>query len=71
MIHLTIDNLEKEELKEFLQHSLDWLTVEVHHTDTFAFRDRLKQKRKLIESLLDQLGSDEDGHRAISTEQHT
>ena len=71
MIHLDIDNTDKEDLTEFLQHSLDWLTVEVHHTDTFAFRDRLKQKRKLIQSLLDQLASDADGHKAISTEHHT
>ena len=71
MIHLNIDNTDKEDLKEFLQHSLDWLTLEVHNTDTFAFRDRLKQKRKLIQSLVDQLGSDADAHKAISTEQHT
>ena len=57
MVHLTIDNIEKEELKEFLQHCLNWLTVEVHHTDSFAFRDRLKQKRKVIQNLLDQLES--------------
>ena len=58
MIHLDIDNIEKEELKEFLQHTLDWLTVEVHHTDTFAFRDRLKQKQKVIQNVLDQLESE-------------
>ena len=58
MIHLDIDNIEQEELKEFLQHCLKWLTVEVHHTDSFAFRDRLKQKRKLIQNLLDQLESE-------------
>jgi len=58
MIHLDIDNIEKEELKEFLQHTLDWLTVEVHHTDTFAFRDRLKQKQKVIQNLLEQVESD-------------
>ena len=58
MIHLDIDNIEKEELKEFLQHTLDWLTVEVHHADTFAFRDRLKQKQKVIQNLLEQVESD-------------
>ena len=58
MIHLDIDNIEKEELKEFLHHTLDWLTVEVHHTDTFAFRDRLKQKQKVIQNLLEQVESD-------------
>jgi len=58
MIHLDIDNIEKEELEEFLQHTLDWLTVEVHHTDTFAFRDRLKQKQKVIQNLLEQVESD-------------
>ena len=58
MIHLDIENVEKEELREFLQHCLNWLTVEVHHTDTFAFRERLKQKEKVIQNLLAQLDSE-------------
>jgi hypothetical protein len=58
MIHLDIENVEKEELREVLQHFLDWLTVEVHHTDTFAFRDRLKRKGKVIQNLLAQLDSE-------------
>jgi hypothetical protein len=61
MIHLDIDNIQKEDLREFLQHCLNWLTVEVHHTDTFAFRQRLKQKEKVIKNLLDQLESDANG----------
>ena len=58
MIHLNIDDKEKVELREFLQHCLDWLTVEVHHTDTRAFREKLKQKEKVVQNLLDQLGSE-------------
>ena len=58
MIHLNIDDREKEELREFLQHCLNWLTVEVHHTDTRAFREKLKQKEKVVQNLLDQLGSE-------------
>ncbi|HTO63463.1 MAG TPA: hypothetical protein VMM15_19645 [Bradyrhizobium sp.] len=58
MIHLDIDNVEKEDLREFLEHCLNFLKIEVHHTDTRAFRERLKQKEKVIENLLDQLGSD-------------
>ena len=57
MIHLEIDNTEKEDLREFLQHCLNWLTVEVHHTDTRAFREKLKQKEKVVQNLLDQLES--------------
>ena len=58
MIHLDIDDMEKEDLREFLQHCLDWLTVEVHHTDTRAFREILKHREKVIEKLLNQLESD-------------
>ena len=58
MIHLDINETEKEDLQQFLQHCRNWLTVEVHHTDTFAFRKRLKGKEKLIDNLLAQLDSD-------------
>jgi len=58
MIHLDIDNIEMEDLREFLQHCLNFLKVEVHHTDTRTFREGLKRKEKVIENLLDQLGSD-------------
>jgi len=58
MIHLEIDKIEKEDLREFLQHCLNWLTVEVHHTDSRAFREKLKQKEQVVRKLLDQLESD-------------
>ena len=57
MIHLEIDDIEKQELKDFLQHCLNWLTLEIHHTDTRAFREILKHKEKVIQNLLDQLES--------------
>jgi len=58
MIHLEIDKIEKEDLRDFLQHCLNWLTVEVHHTDSRAFREKLKQKEQVVRKLLDQLDSD-------------
>jgi thioredoxin-related protein len=58
VIHLEIDDTEKEDLREFLRHCLNFLKVEVHHTDTRTFREGLKRKEKVIENLLDQLGSD-------------
>ena len=58
MIHLDIDNIEKEELREFLQHCLNWLSVEIHHTDTRSFREMLKQKEKVIRNVVAQLESD-------------
>ena len=61
MIHLDIENIDKQELQEFLQHCLNWLKVEVHHTDTRAFRDKLMQKEKVIQNLLDQLASPTNG----------
>ncbi len=61
MIHLDIDDKEKEDLKEFLQHCLNFLKLEIHHTDTRAFRERLKQKEKAIKNLLDQLGPEANG----------
>ncbi len=61
MIHLDIDDKEKEELREFLQHCLNFLKLEIHHTDTRAFRERLKREEKVIENLLDQLGQEANG----------
>jgi len=61
MIHLDIDNIEKEDLREFLQHCLNWLSVEIHHTDARSFRERLKQKEKIIQNVLAQLESDANG----------
>ena len=57
MIHLDIDNVEKEDLREFLQHCLNFLTLEIHHTETRSFRERLKQKEKVIQNVLAQLES--------------
>jgi uncharacterized membrane protein HdeD (DUF308 family) len=57
LIHLDIDNIEKQDLREFLQHCVNWLTVEIHHTDTRSFRERLKQKEKVIQNVLAQLES--------------
>jgi hypothetical protein len=59
MIHLDIDNVEKEELREVLQHCLNFLKHEVHHTDTRSFREMLKRREKVVENLLDQLRSDQ------------
>ena len=61
MIHLDIDDVEKQEVKDFLQHCLNWLKVEIHHTDTRAFREILKHREKVIQNLLDQLESDTKG----------
>jgi hypothetical protein len=55
MIHLDIDSEEKEDLKEFLQSCLDSLEVEVAHTDHYAFRDKLKQKERVLQKVLEKL----------------
>ena len=55
MIHLDIDSEEKEDLKEFLQGSLDSLKIEVAHTDHHAFRDMLKQKERVLQKVLEKL----------------
>ena len=57
MIQLNIDDAEKDDLKEFLQHCLNWLSVEIHHTDARSFREKVKGKRAVIQNLMDQLGS--------------
>jgi hypothetical protein len=55
MSHLDIDSEEKEDLKEFLQGSLDSLKIEVAHTDHHAFRDMLKQKERVLQKVLEKL----------------
>ena len=51
MIHLDIDDIEKEDLREFLRHCLNFLKVEAHHTDTRTFCEGLKRKERVLEKL--------------------
>ena len=58
MIHLDIDSEETEDLKEVLQGCLDSLAVEKAHTDHRAFRDMLKEKKRVLRSVLEKLPQD-------------
>jgi hypothetical protein len=49
-------NLTSEEfaiLAELLESARDKLLVEIHHTDHRSFRDQLRQRLALVESLLE------------------
>ena len=42
-------------VKELLQGALGEIKAEIHHTETSAFRDTLREKESRIRALLDRL----------------
>jgi len=52
---LTYD--ESEVLREVLQHAVNELDIEIGRTDTHDFKEKLKQRRLILENLLSKLCS--------------
>lgn len=52
MFQLELDDQEREMLTEVLRSFLSELRSEVSHTDSHAFRDRLKVQEHLIKQIL-------------------
>lgn len=55
MVHLDLDEKEKEVLAAVLERSLADLSYEIADTDRKAFRDELKAKRDVLGKVLDAL----------------
>ena len=55
MQNLELNIEEMEILRDILQHNLSELEVEVFRTDTHEFKERLKQRRGIIEQILKKL----------------
>ena len=52
MQNLELSSEEQEALRDVLQHGIAELDIEVFRTDTHAFKEMLKQRRKVLESIL-------------------
>jgi len=57
MIHLDLDEQEKQALSAALKSYLSDMSVEIADTDRKAFRDDLKAKRNLLQKVLDAVDS--------------
>ncbi|HXG04708.1 MAG TPA: hypothetical protein VNO23_14995 [Candidatus Binatia bacterium] len=52
---LVLTAAERDILQETLERALVELRVELNHTDTRAFRERLRQRAQIIEDLVERL----------------
>lgn len=52
---------EREELRHLVEHALADTHVEYRHTQTTEYRQRVKQERALLQSVLDKLMTVETG----------
>lgn len=52
---LVLDAKETELLRRVLQHTLEELRREIHHTDSRAFRSNLRNEETALHRLLDRL----------------
>lgn len=57
MIHLQLDENEKEALSSALKSYLSDLSYEIANTDKQSFRDELKTRRDLLQKVLNTLDS--------------
>ena len=46
---------ESEVLREVLQHAINELDIEIGRTDTHDFKEKLKQRRAILENLIAKL----------------
>jgi len=53
MIHLDLDDQEKQALSAVLKSYLSDMSYEIADTDRMAFRDELKAKRDLLQKVMD------------------
>jgi nicotinamide riboside kinase len=55
---LVLTAAEREILQEMLERALTELRVELNHTDSRAFRARLRQRAQIVEDLAERLRRD-------------
>lgn len=54
-MQLTLSSTEAEALRELLESEIPELRSEIRHTDTYSYRDRLRERERVLLHLLDQL----------------
>ncbi|MBE0688027.1 MAG: hypothetical protein IH585_18690 [Anaerolineaceae bacterium] len=55
MLQITFTEEEKLTLRDLLQCCLSELRVEIHHTDDMDFKDMLKNRKKVLVKILEEL----------------
>jgi hypothetical protein len=60
-VAVTLSDEERVLLIELLDREMKNLPVEIHHTRTLKFRDKLKHRMHVIEGLLVRLNADQRG----------
>ena len=58
MIHLDLDDEEKQALSQALKSYLSDLSYEIADTDNMEFREQLKAKRDVLQKVMDALDSE-------------
>jgi hypothetical protein len=53
---LKLNNEERQELRQLLQHAFEETRVELHHTHTPSFRDQVLGQEQLFRGLINKLG---------------
>lgn len=59
MISLDLSSVEREILADVLDSYLSDLRMEIAHIDSMDFRDRLKQRKSVVEKVLDEVARDQ------------
>jgi hypothetical protein len=58
MVEIDLENNECAILRHVLESYLSDLRMEIAHTDSFDFRDMLKERKAVIRKVLGELGED-------------
>jgi len=53
---VVLDEQERSELSQLLDHALRETRVEVHHTHTPDFRDQVQRREEVLRRLIEKLG---------------
>lgn len=54
-ISITLNAAETVMLQEMLQHQLSELRMEISHTDRMDYREKLKERKRVLRKILDAL----------------
>lgn len=60
MLQITLTEEEQLTLRDLLQCCLAELRVEIHHTDDMDFKDMLKNRKKVLVKILEELSVEDE-----------
>ena len=65
MLQITLSDEEKSTLRDLLQCCLAELRVEIHHTDGMDYKDMLKNRREVLNKILNELSTEDESSKTI------